>query len=64
VTLDFTLRHTEKVSDRDGFGGPAGTLATAIDDRSTLNHKVFLAGTNLRWESLGGRFRPGVPRQP
>jgi vitamin B12 transporter len=56
VTLDFTLRHTEKVSDRDGFGGPAGTLATAIDDRSTLNHKVFLAGTNLRWEAFGGRL--------
>jgi vitamin B12 transporter len=56
VTVDFTVRNTEKSSDRDGFGGPAGTLATAIDDRSTLNNKVFLAGANLRWEALGGRF--------
>ena len=56
LTLDFTLRNTDKMSDRDGFGGPAGTLATAIDDRSTLNHKVFLAGTNLRWETHGGRL--------
>jgi vitamin B12 transporter len=56
LTLDFTLRNTDKVSERDGFGGPAGTLATAIDDRSTLNHKVFLAGTNLRWETHGGRL--------
>jgi vitamin B12 transporter len=56
LSLDFTVRHTEKVSDRDGFGGPAGTLATAIDDASTLHHRVLLAGSNLRWEMLGGRL--------
>jgi vitamin B12 transporter len=56
VTLDFTLRNSEKTSDRDGFGGPDGKLATAIDDRSTLDNKIFLAGANLRWEALGGRL--------
>ena len=56
VTLDFTLRHSDKVSDRDGFGGPDGKLATAIDDRSTLSNKVDLAGANLRWETHGGRL--------
>lgn len=56
VTLDFTLRKSEKEAARDGFGGPAGTLATAIDDHSTLDHRVLLAGANLRWELLGGRF--------
>ncbi len=56
VTLDFTVRHTDKVADRDGFGGPAGTLATAIDDRSTLDHRVLLAGANLRWDLFEGRF--------
>ena len=54
VTLDFTVRKSDKQADRDGFGGPAGTLATAIDDRSTLDHRVFLAGGNLRWDMLGG----------
>ena len=54
VTLDFTVRHSDKAADRDGFGGPAGTLATAIDDRSTLDHRVLLAGGNLRWDMLDG----------
>lgn len=56
LTLDFTLRKSEKEAGRDGFGGPAGTLATAIDDRSSLDHRMLLAGGNLRWELLGGRF--------
>ncbi len=54
VTLDFTVRKSDKQADRDGFGGPAGTLATAIDDRSTLDHRILLAGGNLRWDMLGG----------
>jgi len=56
VTLDFTLRHSDKNADRDGFGGPAGTLGTAVDDLSTLEHRVLLAGTALRWEALDGRL--------
>jgi vitamin B12 transporter len=56
VTLDFTVRHSDKIADRDGFGGPDGTLATAIDDRSTLEHKVLLAGANLRWDTPDGRL--------
>jgi vitamin B12 transporter len=54
VTLDFTVRHSDKQADRDGFGGPAGTLATAIDDRSTLDHRILLAGGSLRWDMLAG----------
>ena len=54
ATLDFTLRHTDKTADRDGFGGPAGTLGTAIDDLSGLEHRVLLAGSKLRWEMFGG----------
>jgi vitamin B12 transporter len=56
VTLDFTVRRSDKDSDRDGFGGPPGRLATAIDDRSTLDHRVLLAGANLRWDLFDGRF--------
>jgi vitamin B12 transporter len=59
VTLDFTVRHSEKPADRDGFGGPsapAGSLATAFDDRSTLNHRLLLAGANLRWDTADGRL--------
>ena len=58
VTLDFTRApHREESPIATASAGPAGTLATAIDDRSTLNHKVFLAGANLRWDMLGGRAR-------
>jgi vitamin B12 transporter len=65
VTLDFTVRHTEKTADRDGFGNIfdpalAGTLATAFDDRSTLGNRVLLAGANLRWDTPDGRFTQEV----
>jgi vitamin B12 transporter len=61
VTLDFTVRHTDKRADRDGFGDifdPAlnGTLATAFDDLSTLRNRVLLAGANLRWDTHDGRL--------
>ena len=66
VTLDFTVRHSDKLSDRDGFGGvrrrharpPPSTIARRSSNR------VFLAGANLRWETLGGRLDAGAPRQP
>jgi vitamin B12 transporter len=63
VTLDFTVRHSEKAADRDGFGdflAPAGSLAAAFDDKSTLAHSVLLAGANLRWDLLDGRFTQEV----
>ncbi len=62
VTLDFTVRHTEKAADRDGFGDPTALagLATAYDDRSTLTSRVFLAGANLRWDLFDGRFTQEV----
>ena len=63
VTLDFTVRHSDKVADRDGFGdltAPAGSLATAYDDLSTLRHRVLLAGTSLRWDTAGDRLTQEV----
>ena len=61
VSLDFTVRHSDKRADRDGFGNifdPTliGTLATAFDDLSTLRHRVLLAGANLRWDTPDGRL--------
>ncbi|MGE0848892.1 MAG: TonB-dependent receptor plug domain-containing protein [Hyphomicrobiaceae bacterium] len=56
VTLDFTVRRSDKRADRDGFGNvfdPAlnGTLAAAFDDLSTLRDRILLAGANLRWDA-------------
>jgi vitamin B12 transporter len=59
VTLDFTTRYIDKKADRDAFGdfsAPPGTLATAVDDRSVLDHRIFLAGANLRWDMLEGKL--------
>jgi vitamin B12 transporter len=59
VTLDFTVRHSDKAADRDGFGDPAGragSLATAFDDRSRLGDRILLAGTSLRADTLDGRL--------
>jgi vitamin B12 transporter len=55
VTLDFTTRYIDKSADRDAFGG-SGPLATAVDDGSTLVHRIFLAGANLRWDMLEGKL--------
>ena len=59
MSLDVTLRNSEKRADRDGFGdfsAPAGSLAQAFDDRSTLSNSVFLAGANLKWDTLNGNL--------
>ncbi|HWE19101.1 MAG TPA: TonB-dependent receptor [Hyphomicrobiaceae bacterium] len=59
VTLDFTTRYIDKTADRDAFGNPKapdGTLATAFDDRSVLDNRIFLAGANLRWDMLEGKL--------
>jgi vitamin B12 transporter len=59
VTLDFTTRYIDKTADRDAFGNPKapdGSLATAFDDRSVLDNRIFLAGANLRWDMLEGKL--------
>jgi vitamin B12 transporter len=61
VTLDFSVRHSDKVADRDGFGNifdPKldGSLAAAFDDASVARDRILLAGANLRWEMLGGKL--------
>ncbi len=61
VTLDFTVRHSDKTADRDGFGNIfdpalAGTLATAFDDRSRLGDRVLIAGTSLRADTPDGKL--------
>ena len=52
LNLDFNLRQVDKRADRDGFGGPSNTLATAIDDPSTLHDRVFLGGVRLTWDTF------------
>ena len=54
VTVDFNLRNVSKTGDRDGFGGPAGTLGTAIDDPSTFTTDIWLAGVKVRWDTFDG----------
>jgi vitamin B12 transporter len=61
VTLDFSVRHSDKRTDRDGFGNVfdpklVGTLATAFDDHSASRDRILLAGANLRWDMLQGRL--------
>jgi vitamin B12 transporter len=59
VSLDFSLRNSEKRADRDGFGdfsAPAGSLAQAFDDASRLTNSVFIAGANLKWDTLDGKL--------
>lgn len=54
ITVDLTLRNMKKEGDRDGFGGAAGTLATAVDDASTFESNIWLAGLTVRWDMLDG----------
>ena len=59
VSLEVTLRNSEKRADRDGFGdfsAPVGELAQAFDDASSLTNSVFLGGANLKWETLSGNL--------
>jgi vitamin B12 transporter len=61
VTLDFTMRHSDKRADRDGFGNIfdttlAGSFATAFDDASVARDRILLAGVNLKWEMLRGKL--------
>jgi len=54
--LEVHLRQVDKTADRDGFGGPGGTLATAIDDASTLRDKLFMGGVRLHWDTLNNQL--------
>lgn len=45
-----------KFADRDGFGGTAGSLATAIDEPSSLSNDTWLAGMNVRWDTFDGHL--------
>ncbi len=56
LTVDSSLRYSRKAGDREGFGGPPLTLATAIDDPSTFTSDVLLGSVRARWETFGGAF--------
>jgi vitamin B12 transporter len=52
LNVDFNLRQVDKRADRDGFGGLPNTLATAVDDPSTLHDRLFLGGARLTWDTF------------
>ena len=54
LTVDFTTRNSKKDASRDGFGGPVGQLATAIDDASTIAADIWLVGGTVRWDMFNG----------
>ena len=54
ISANFSLRNMHKWGDRDGFGGPEGSLATATDDLSFFTSDIWMLGANLRWDMLGG----------
>jgi vitamin B12 transporter len=56
VVLDFVVRGTNKTAGRDSESGNLGDLTTAVDAPSFLKTKTFLAGVNLKWDSLDGRL--------
>jgi vitamin B12 transporter len=56
ASVDVVLKNISKNGGRDGFGGPVGALATAIDDPSRFSSNVWLAGANLKWDLFDGAF--------
>ena len=50
--VDVHLRQVDKRADRDGFGGPPGTIATAIDDPSHLRDNLLVGGIRVQWDTL------------
>ena len=50
--VDVHVRQVDKHADRDGFGGPPGTIATAIDDPSHLRDRLFVGGVRVQWDTL------------
>lgn len=55
LSVNLAVRNMRRSSDRDGFGGLPGSLATAVDEPSTLGADTWLAGVNVRWDTLDGR---------
>jgi vitamin B12 transporter len=60
LSVDVHARQTDKNADRDGFGGPAGTIATAIDDPSRLHDRVFVGGVRVQWDTLNKQLTQQV----
>lgn len=56
VTLDFSLRKTDKYGERDTEGGPVGTLAVQVDDNASFTNQTWLGAANLRWDMLDGHL--------
>lgn len=54
LIVDGSLRYSRKAGERDGFGGPPNTLATALDDPSRFTGDVLLGSVRARWETFGG----------
>lgn len=54
LTLDLTLRSTDKHGDRDTqapFPDPSGVQ---VDDPATFNESTWLGGLKLTWDTMGG----------
>jgi len=56
LSVNFALRNMNKLGDRDGFNGPVGQLATAIDDRSWFTSDTWLAGVNVKLDTFDGKL--------
>jgi len=56
ASIDVVLKNISKSGGRDGFGGPVGSLATAVDDPSRFASNIWLAGANLKWDMFDGAF--------
>ncbi len=54
ASIDVVLRNIAKSGGRDGFGGPTGSLGTAIDDPSRFSSNIWLAGATVRWDMFDG----------
>ena len=54
ASIDVVLRNISKAGGRDGFGGPIGSLGTAIDDPSRFSSNIWLAGATVRWDMFDG----------
>ena len=54
LIVDGSLRISRKAGDGDFFGGPAGQLATAVDDPSRYTGNVLLGSVRARWETFDG----------
>lgn len=55
LSLDFSLRHSQKENDYDDIGIPAGgTYYEAIDSQPYNRTGIWMGGAKLTWETLGG----------